>query len=279
MQRDASTHAAYDLATVETLLDALSSRMRPRGAALVGLSGLQGSGKSTFARQVADAARVRGIPTEVLALDDFYLGRAERRKLARTIHPLLATRGVPGTHDLALLDRTLRALGRATPRVPARVPRFDKGRDTRWPPSRWRRVAIAPRLILLEGWCVGLPAANGHEPARPLNDLERRDDADGRWRACVDLQLGRDYAKLWQRLDALIVLAAPDFAIIERWRGEAERILRRRGAPRAMTPAELRRFLMHYERLSRRALRTLPAIADVVVTLDARRRVERIRIT
>ena len=277
MHRDASTRSSYDLATIGTLLDALSSHLPSRRAALVGVSGVQGSGKSTLARQIADAACARGIPTEVLALDDFYLGRAARSALARAVHPLLATRGVPGTHDLALLDRTLRALGHATAKRPARIPRFDKGSDTRVPPSRWRRVSIPPRLILLEGWCVGVPAAHGSESARPLNELERRDDADGRWRAWIDAQLAGDYAKLWRRLDALIVLAAPEFGIVERWRGEPERILRRRGAPRAMTPPALRRFLMHYERVSRRALRTLPAIADIVVTLDATRRVERIQ--
>src|SRR6188472_2123866 len=112
MHRDASTHTGYDFETVETLLEALTSRLPRRRAALVGLSGLQGSGKSTLARQIAAAASAHGIATEVLALDDFYRGRGERAVLARTIHPLLATRGVPGTHDLALLDRTLRALGK-----------------------------------------------------------------------------------------------------------------------------------------------------------------------
>ena len=33
------------------------------------------------------------------SMDDLYLGRAARVDLARRIHPLLATRGVPGTHD------------------------------------------------------------------------------------------------------------------------------------------------------------------------------------
>ena len=32
---------------------------------------------------------------------------------------------------------------------------------------------------------------------------------------------------------------------------------------RAMSPRELKRFVMHYERLSLHALRTLPALADV----------------
>jgi D-glycerate 3-kinase len=277
MRRNASTRAGYDRATTAALLDALIARMPARRAALVGISGLQGSGKSTLAHQLAAAARECGIATEVLALDDFYLGRRERAALARTVHPLFATRGVPGTHDLALLDRTLLALRTCSPRCPARVPRFDKGHDTRLPPSRWRRVSNAPRLILLEGWCIGVPAASVRESATALNALERDDDAEGRWRGHVNAALANDYAKLWRRLDALVVLAAPGFAVVERWRGEPERALRRAGAPRAMSPAALRRFLMHYERLSRRALRMLPKTADIVIELDERRHVKRLR--
>jgi len=74
-----------------------------------------------------------------------------------------------------------------------------------------------------------------------------------------------------------VMLAAPSFDIVARWRDESERALRKRGAPRAMSRAALQRFLMHYERLSRHALRTLPALADIVVTLDASRRVRKIR--
>ncbi len=252
--------------------------MPSRRAAIVGLSGLQGSGKSTLARQLAHTARGRGIATEVLALDDFYLGRRERATLARDAHPLLATRGVPGTHDIALLDRTLRALASASTKRAARIPRFDKGRDTRDPPSRWRRVTSPPRLILLEGWCIGVPAATIRESTHALNALEQREDADGRWRVHVEAALANDYAKLWRKLDALAVLAAPDFEIVERWRDEPERALRRRGAPRAMSRAALRRFLMHYERLSRRALKALPNLADIVIALDERRHVRRVTI-
>lgn len=279
MRRDASTRAGYDRTTVDALLDALLPRLPPRRAALVGVSGLQASGKSTLAAQLAAAARERGVATEVLGLDDFYLGRRDRAALARDVHPLLATRGVPGTHDVALLVDTVRALGDASPQDPARVPRFDKGRDTRLAPSRWRRVASPPRLILLEGWCIGVPPESPRALARPANDIERIEDGDRRWRSWVNARLAGEYAALWRRLDALIMLAAPGFDVVARWRDEPERALRRRGAPRAMSRADLRRFLMHYERLSRHALRTLPALADIVVALDASRRVGSIRIS
>jgi D-glycerate 3-kinase len=274
MRRDAITQSGYAPDVVAATLDALLARRRTvRRPWLVGLSGLQGSGKSTFAAQLADAARIRGIVTQVLSLDDFYLGRRERAQLARTVHPLLATRGVPGTHDVGLLLRTLDALRAADASRPTRVPRFDKGRDTRVTPSRWRRVAMPPSLIVLEGWCIGVPAQNPAALRRPLNALERDEDADAQWRSWVDARLADEYARLWRRLDTLVLLQAPSFAVVSRWRDEQEAALRRRGAPHAMDAVALARFLMHYERLSRQALRELPARADLRLLLDGHRRV------
>jgi hypothetical protein len=61
--------------------------------------------------------------------------------------------------------------------------------------------------------------------------------------------------------------------IVPEWRWQAEQALHA-GVPasRAPTRAGIDRFVQHYERVSRQALRTLPAIADSVVLLDAARR-------
>jgi D-glycerate 3-kinase len=276
MRADASTHG-YATDVVERVLDALLARAaRLRRPLLAGISGLQGSGKSTLARELGVSARARGVRCEVLSLDDVYYGRRERLRLARTRHPLFATRGVPGTHDVALLQRTLAALAMASPRRPARVPRFDKGHDTRVTPSRWRTVTRPPELIVLEGWCVGVPPQDAGALRRPVNALERDEDRDGRWRVAVNAALAGDYARLWRRLDRLVLLQAPSFAVVARWRDEQEQSLRARGAPRALDRAALRRFLTHYERLSRHALRTLPVRADIRLVLDAHRRVRAI---
>lgn len=279
MRWNASTQHGYADAVVDATLGALAGLLRSRraGPALVGICGLQGSGKSTLARQLAAAARARGIACVALSLDDFYHGRRERRRLAREVHPLLATRGVPGTHDLGLLHATLDALAAATPARPARLPRFDKGCDTRVPPSRWRRVGAPPRLVLLEGWCVGLPAQSAAALRRAVNALERDEDRTGAWRAWVNGQLAGAYAAAWRRLDRLVLLQAPRHALVARWRDEQERGLRRRGAARAMDGAAMRRFLMHTERLGRHALRVLPARADLRLLLGADRSVRAIR--
>ena len=274
MPHDASTQGRYDDAIVDALLDALT-RATPRPW-LIGLSGLQGSGKSTLSAQLVEFAARRGIAALALSIDDFYFGRAARLRLARDVHPLLATRGVPGTHDVDLLLGTLDALRNATPRRLARVPRFDKGLDTRVAPSRWPSIARTPELVILEGWCIGVPPQDAAALRRPVNQLERDDDRDARWRRWVNAQLAQHYVPLWQRLDRLVMLQAPAWAIVARWRDEQERALRRRNAPRAMSPEALRRFLMHYERLSRQALKELPARADLRIVLDEDRRVRRL---
>lgn len=238
---------------------------------LLGISGLQGSGKSTLAAQLVMAAAARGIDAIGMSLDDFYFTREQRRQLAREVHPLFATRGVPGTHDVALLHATLDALARASPDTPAAVPRFDKGSDDRLPTAAWTRVARAPRLIVLEGWCLGVPPQPPEALDAPVNNLERDEDADGRWRRHVNAALAREYESLWSRIDRLLVLQAPSFDVVRHWRDEQEHALRAAGAAQAMSTAAVQRFVAHYERLSRHALATLPAIAHIVMRLDARR--------
>lgn len=267
MAADANT---WDAGFVAALLDRLPPSRR--GSTVIGLSGLQGSGKSTLAGQLAAASRARGVEAQVLSLDDVYFGRRERGRLAREVHPLLRTRGVPGTHDVALLLATVESLRHASTTRPALLPRFDKGTDTRLPPSRWRRVTRRPALIVIEGWCLGVPPQPAAALAVPVNALERLEDRDGRWRRYANAQLAGEHAQLAARLDRLVMLQAPDWSVVTRWRAEQEQALHRRGAPQAMDAPALRRFLMHYERISRHALAVLPVRADAVVPLDRKRR-------
>jgi D-glycerate 3-kinase len=237
---------------------------------ILGISGLQGSGKSTLAAGLIDAARARGWSAVALSLDDVYLTRAGRERLARDVHPLLLTRGVPGTHDLALLASTVDALAKAAPERPVSIPRFDKGNDDRYPPGLWPEVPEPPKLVVLEGWCLGLEPQPEAALTEPVNALEREEDADGRWRRWVNDQLGH-YLSVWRRLDAMVLLEAPSWDVVARWRDEAEWSLRARGEPRAMDEDEMSRFLQHYERLSRHALASLPSKADMVVPLTVDR--------
>lgn len=253
----------------EVVADVLNDALHG-GARIYAIAGLQGAGKSTLAAQVAALARERGLRVATLSIDDVYLGRRERQRLARDVHPLLATRGPPGTHDLALACDTLDAL-RAGSAV--RLPRFDKPGDRRWPTARWP-TARAVDLVLFDGWCLKVPPETSAQLRDPVNPLERDEDPDGIWRRWCNERLGEDYPALWTRLDRLLWLQPPDFAPVAHWRWQQEQAMRARHPGQVgMTRAEVGRFVQHFERVSRQAMRTLPAIADRTLALDARRRV------
>lgn len=244
-----------------------------RALFVLGICGSQGCGKSTLAAILRDELTARGLPTAVLSIDDIYKTKAERQTMARRLHPLLRTRGVPGTHDVALALAVIAALGRGEPTP---LPRFDKGADDRIDPALWPLAPAGTRVLILEGWCVGArPAAAMPDPA-PLNALEATQDPRGAWRQRVEQALGGDYQRLFSRLDALVLLAAPGFEAVLNWRTEQERALRTTGGG-GMSDAEVGTFIQHYERLTRRILAEMPEYADLVVTLDRHRRAREIR--
>ncbi len=259
---------AFPAAVVGAALDEALSVGR-----IYAIGGVQGSGKSTLAAQMAALGAQRGLRVATLSLDDTYLSLRERRRLGREVHPLLATRGPPGTHDLALACEALDALreGRAV-----RLPRFDKLRDRRLPPSRWP-LARDIDLTVFEGWCLKVPAQTATALRRPVNALERDEDPDGVWRRFCNDALGRDYPALWARLPHLLWLQAPSFDPVVDWRWRQERKARgldaaSDAAPRR-TRADIQRFVQHFERVSRHALRVMPATAERCLRLDARHRV------
>ena len=261
--------AGFDPSLVRRLVaQAVSLPMRP---VVFAITGLQGSGKSTLAGQMAALAKAAGILSMALSIDDFYLGRRERRELARRVHPLLAQRGPPGSHDVALACRTLDALRTMQPGEVLRVPRFDKLADTRLPPSRWTPVRQRPDLIFFEGWLLGVQPQAAADLYRAVNAFETRRDPDGRWRAWCNRALA-DYAPLWARLDHLAWLKGPGFDIVGAWRWQQEQTLQA-ARPRcaAMSREQVDDFVQAFERISRHAQATLAGIVDGVIELDALR--------
>ncbi len=236
----------------------------------LGINGAQGTGKSTLAEFLAlVAAELFGWRTAVLSIDDFYLTRAERRELADEVHHLFATRGVPGTHDTDLLSSTLDEVAKLEAGQTTRLPRFDKAIDDRAAEDQWPLVEGPLDLIILEGWCVGSSADEPSKLAEPVNELESHEDADGTWRRYANARLSVDYEPIFARLDALVFLAAPSFNAILEWRIEQEHKLAKRSAgSQIMTDDEVARFINFYERITRHNLETMPARADVVLTLD-----------
>lgn len=240
---------------------------------VVGVCGSQGSGKSTVCNTLTMRFTQSGLRVANLSIDDLYLPLAARVNLAEQVHPLLRTRGVPGTHDTKLGVHTLQALAHSG-RVP--LPRFDKAIDDRRPPQEWDSLEGPAQLVLFEGWCVGARPQTLEALDQPVNALEANEDVDGRWRRYVNDALGGEYQRLFAKLDMLVLLAAPSFDVVLEWRTQQEHDLRAqaKGATSGvMSDAELVRFIQHYERLTRHILIEMPARADLVVRLGPDRSV------
>ena len=222
------------------LIDGTPLNQRPR---VVGISGSQGSGKSTLARIVVEHLQQCGLGAVAVSLDDFYLTQAQRIELAQTVHPLLRTRGVPGTHDTRWLARVLNAIESADPAEGAtlELPIFDKGLD-----DRSGQQQLRCQILVLEGWCVGVQAQS--DVLQPINALETREDAHGLWRSWVNDQIRQNYEALWNSVDYWVQLRPPGFEQVVQWRSEQEQHIE---PHKRMNAEALQRFIDHYERLTR----------------------------
>ena len=92
----------------------IENKYKKKGETLIlGFSGGQGSGKTTVVKILKIILKKffkRKI--HVSSIDDFYKTVEDRNKMSNEIHPLLQTRGVPGTHDINLLKKFLILLKR-----------------------------------------------------------------------------------------------------------------------------------------------------------------------
>ncbi|MEO1855813.1 MAG: hypothetical protein ABGY95_00410 [Rubritalea sp.] len=250
---------------------------------IVGINGAQGTGKSTLSEILKLSLNHKyGLDTAILSIDDIYLTYAEREQLAQDIHPLLKTRGVPGTHDIKLGTKILHTLKNKTP---CRLPVFDKARDERAPDSQWIDVDQAVDVILFEGWCVGARPQQNLALADPVNRLEELDDDDCSWRHYVNDALKGPYQNLFGLIDRLVMLKAPNFEYVHTWRNEQEKKLSTRLTQQGhhdhtqlklMSPQQIERFIMHYERLTRWMLSEMPDRTDCVFHLNPDHQVDRV---
>lgn len=267
--------------TILPLVDYIVDQQRESGrTVLIGIHGAQGTGKSTLTLFLQEIlGKHFGCPTASFSLDDLYLTRAERAELGQRIHPLFQTRGVPGTHDVELGQRVIATLRKARAGDQTPIPAFDKSIDDRVPESQWPSFQGVASVILLEGWCVGARPEPESALAQPINELERTEDAEGVWRRTVNESLKGRYRQLFDDMDSLVMLKAPSMDSVREWRTLQEHKLANRiknapkegegSAPapplRIMSDAEVHRFIMHYERVTRACLHEMPARADVLI--------------
>ncbi|MCW9047340.1 MAG: hypothetical protein OQK46_04615 [Gammaproteobacteria bacterium] len=236
---------------------------------IIGINGAQGSGKSTLSK-ITSGILEKGFGKKVISIsiDDLYKGKQQRRQLASQVHPLLITRGVPGTHNTELgISILLQLLNKNTSDL--LIPVFDKSIDDLLPTENWKKVKNEYDIILFEGWCVGSAPQTEKSLKDPINDLERSRDSDGTWRRFVNQQLESTYAELFSLIDIQVMLKIPSFNKIFEWRKLQEEKLKLslndNNDNNIMNDAEIKQFIMHFERLTRHTLNEMPHRSDIVL--------------
>lgn len=242
---------------------------------VIGISGAQGTGKTTLSYILSQLLTKQQFKIAQFSLDDFYLTKNERKLLASQEHPLLCTRGVPGTHDTGMLLTKLHGLLHQKENQNIKIPKFNKADDERALEGNWSTVKGSVDAIFMDGWFVGATPLDPKMLEDPINELEKTEDITREWRKFINKQLSGNYQKIFSQINFLIFLEAPSFSQIYGWRKLQEEKLRKRSptAHGLMDDDQLFRFIQHYERLTQHCLAILPELADVIFLLDSDHRI------
>ncbi len=242
---------------------------------LIGLSGGQGSGKSTIAHILKIILQNRYKLNVInFSIDDFYKPHSSRKKMSKSLHPLFKVRGVPGTHDNKKLYKIIKVL-KSKKFYPVKIPKFDKSRDDRLKKKFWHNIKKKPNIIIFEGWCVGAKPQINKDLINPMNILEKYDDNKLTWRKKVNNELKTNYKKIFGLIDKKIYLKVPNFKYVLKWRLLQEKKLRFKAKNKTMNDKEIKRFIMFYERITKHMLKNYKS-NDIVVQIDNKHKIQSI---
>jgi len=246
----------------------IENKYKKKGKTLfLGFSGGQGSGKTTVAKILKIILKKffkRKI--HVSSIDDFYKTLKDRNKMSYAIHPLLKTRGVPGTHDINLIKKFFDFIKKKKFKK-FKLPKFDKSIDDRLNKKYWFNVKERPEIVIFEGWCVGAKPQLNSLLKKPINILEKYEDRDLIWRKYVNEKLKKEYKKLFAMIDYFIFMKIPNFNIVFKWRLLQENKLKKKSHLRkkVMSHNEIKRFIMFYQRITLQMIKDLSKSASVVM--------------
>ena len=255
--------------------------LKKKNSQLIGLSGGQGSGKSTISNILKIILKENyNLETVIFSIDDFYKTLKEREIMSKNISPLFLTRGVPGTHDTKMILNCIKRL-RKNKFKKIKIPKFDKAQDNRVPKKYWLKVNKKPHIIIFEGWCVGVKEQKNKDLLIPINELEKHYDKKRIWRNKVNKELKQNYKKIFKQIDKIIFLKVPSFKHVFKWRLLQEKKLRvtfkGKKGKKTMTDIQIKKFIMFYERLTKHMLKTLVYKADSVIKIDNKHRLKSIK--
>ena len=248
---------------------------------IIGLAGGQGSGKTTIS-SILTLILKKYFKLNVfkVSIDDFYKTRKDRKLLSKNKHPLLMTRGVPGTHDVDLMLKFFKKV-KSKNFKNLTVPKFNKAIDDRCNKNLWYKLKFKPDVIIFEGWCVGAKAQTNKELKKPINSLERVYDQGIKWRLHVNNQLKTKYKALFKQLDGLLYLKAKNFNLLKEWRLKQERKLwiqtKIKKNLKIMSSEDIINFMQTYQRITQQMFKDALKSSSIIMNLNRNHQIEKIK--
>ena len=244
----------------------------------VGLAGGQGTGKTTTSSLIKIIlSKYFKLDVFRISIDDFYKTRKERISLSKRIHPMLLTRGVPGTHDInMMLNFFKKSKSKKFKRL--KLPIFNKAIDDRFSKKHWYDLKKKPDVIIFEGWCVGAKSEKNNTLKKTINSMEKTKDQKQIWRKYVNDQLKSKYKKLYSQLDCLIYLKAKDFSLLQKWRLKQEIKLwvksKKNLNTKIMSKDNVLTFMQTYQRVTQNMFKYTPKYASVIINLNSNHQIK-----
>ena len=244
----------------------------------VGLAGGQGTGKTTISSIIKIILeKYFKLKVFKISIDDFYKTRKERIALSKKVHPMLLTRGVPGTHDInMMLDFFKKSKAKKFKNM--KLPNFNKAIDDRFPKNKWNTINKRPDVIIFEGWCVGARAETNKTLKKSINSMEKANDQKLVWRKYVNQQLKTKYKKLYSQLNCMIYLKAKNFSLLQKWRLKQEHKLwlktKKKGGHKIMSKGDVINFMQTYQRITQNMFKNMPKYASIILNLNSNHQIK-----
>ena len=244
----------------------------------VGLAGGQGTGKTTTSSIIKIILEnYFKLKVFKISIDDFYKTRKARIVLSRKVHPMLLTRGVPGTHDInMMLDFFKKSKSKKFKKI--KLPNFNKAVDDRFPKNKWNTISQRPDVIIFEGWCVGARPETNMTLKKSINSIEKANDQNLVWRKYVNQQLKTKYKKLYSQLNCMIYLKAKNFSLLQKWRLKQEHKLwlkrKKKISHKIMSKVDVINFMQTYQRITQNMFKNMPKYASIILNLNSNHQIK-----
>ena len=256
----------------------INKKVKKKKTYFVGLAGGQGTGKTTISSLIKIIlSKYFKLKVFRISIDDFYKTRKERISLSKRIHPMLLTRGVPGTHDANMMLNFFKKIkSKKFQRI--RLPKFNKAIDDRFKKKNWYDLKKRPDVVIFEGWCVGAKSEKNKSLMKTINFMEKVKDQKKIWRKYVNHQLKSKYKNLYSQLNCLIYLRAKNFKLLQKWRLKQERKLslksKKSSKLKIMNKEDVLNFMQTYQRVTQNMFKNTPKYASIILNLNSNHQIQ-----